>query len=217
MKYNYIEDIQDQFRFLKRNNYVSKGTYEIQAASFIADKSSIFGESNKDYIKAEIDWYKSQSLNVNDIKKHYGSVPKIWQMVSSEEGLINSNYGWCIFSGDNGNQYEKCRDALRDNRDTRHGVMYYTRPTMHEDASCCGMSDHMCTFSVQYHINPGDRIDAHVYMRSNDAIYGYNNDVAWQKYVLHTSNFGDLSMKPGNIHWHASSLHIYERHWDLIV
>ena len=45
------------------------------------------------------------------------------------------------------------------------------------------MKDFMCTTHVQYFIN-GNLLDASVYMRSNDAVFGYINDLAWQRYVL---------------------------------
>ena len=218
---NYVEDVRDEFRRLKADNITSKGTYEIPAASFIANEPFIFGSPNQAYIEAELEWYVSESLEVNDIELFYGMVPKIWSEVASDNGRINSNYGWCIFSSDNHNQYLKARDALWNNHNTRQAVMYYTRPTMHEDSTVDGMYDHMCTFAVQYHLLAGNYLDAHVYMRSNDAIFGYMNDIAWQQWVLNKLA-DDLShtrqhVKPGNIHWHASSLHIYERHWHLIT
>ena len=219
MKYNFVEDIRNEFRYLREVGQVRKGTYEIQAASFIADKPYIFGIPNPDYIEAELQWYKSQSLNVNDIKKYYPIVPKIWEEVSDEDGYINSNYGWCIYSKENGDQYRRVRDHLWLSPDTRHATMYYTRPTMHEDQSLNGMRDHMCTYAVSYHKNY-NKVEAHVYMRSNDAIFGYMNDVAWQRHVLYEL-CNDLShnnevIMPGEIYWHASSLHIYPRHWELI-
>ena len=217
---NYVEDIRDEFRRLKENNIVSKGTYEIQAASFIANEPTIFGKLNEEYINAELEWYKSMSLSVHDIKKYYGKVPMIWEQVCDNEGYINSNYGWCVFSNANGFQYKRVVRELHDAPNSRQATMYYTRPTMHIDAQFNGMSDHMCTYAVSYHVNE-DKVDAHVYMRSNDAIFGYNNDLAWQRFVLN-SLADDLThahniIKPGDIHWHASSLHIYDRHWHLIT
>lgn len=220
LKYNYVDDIRDQFRWLKAHDYQSKGTYEIQAASFIADKPTIFGEANEDYIEAEFCWYKSQSLNVYHINKYYHIVPKIWEQVADDAGWINSNYGWCIYSPANHRQYTRVKRILAENPNSRQATMYYTRPSMHTDATDNGMKDHMCTYAVSYHMQPGNRIDAHVYMRSNDAIFGYINDVAWQRRVLYDlcQDLSDetASVIPGNIHWHASSLHIYPRHFDLI-
>lgn len=215
---NYVQDIRDAFIELKENDDISKMTLEIQAASFIANEPYIFGTPNQAYIDAELEWYVSESLNVNDIELYYGLVPQIWSDVSSPTGEINSNYGWCVYSDANHNQFESVVNHLKGNPDSRHAVMYYTRPSMHQDMSRDGMYDHMCTFAVQYHLN-NDQLDAHVYMRSNDAVYGYNNDVAWQRFVLERLAAA-LSTKsvinPRNIHWHASSLHVYPRHFHLV-
>lgn len=217
---NYVEDIRDEFRRLKESGETSKGTYEILAASFIANEDYIFGKPNQKYIEAELEWYKSMSLNVNDIQKYYGMVPKIWQDVSDPNGYINSNYGWCVHHSGNGWQYDAVVRELWNNPTSRQATMYYTRPTMHIDSNWNGMKDHMCTYAVSYH-KIHNKVDAHVYMRSNDAIFGYMNDVAWQKHVLNEL-CKDLThhqehVKPGDIHWHASSLHVYPRHWDLIA
>ena len=58
-------------------------------------------------------------------------------------------------------------------------------------------------------------------MRSNDAIFGFINDFAWQRHVL-VELAEDLShahqrIIPGSITWNAGSLHIYDRHYDLIA
>jgi len=216
---NTVDDIRNEFVRLKAANLQRGNTYEITAASFIADEPAIFGTPNQEYIDAEIKWYKSKSLNVNNIADYYGKVPAIWIQTADNDGYVNSNYGWCIFSEENHNQYLQCLHKLGDYDDSRHGVMYYTRPTMHYDSKYNGMSDHMCTFAVQYHLID-NVLDAHVYMRSNDAIYGYLNDYAWQSYVLDML-VDDLShahrvVRRGDIHWHASSLHVYPRHYGLI-
>ena len=184
---------------------------EIMNASFIAYEPTIFGTPNEDYIKREIEWYESMSLNVNDIP---GGPPAIWQQVSSENGEINSNYGWCIWSDANHAQYDNVVAELQMNPESRRAVMIYTRPTMWNDYNRDGMSDFMCTNTVQYMIRHG-RLHALVYMRSNDVVFGYKNDRAWQKYVLDRL-CDELGYEPGNIYWNAASLHVYERHFDLV-
>ena len=124
----------------------------------------------------------------------------------------------CILRG-NGRQYSHVLNELWDNPNSRRAVMIYTRPDMHTTAFQDGMNDFMCTTHVQYFIN-GNQLDASVYMRSNDAIFGFINDLAWQQKVLKMLA-KDLThhsrpMKTGKIIWNAGSLHIYERHWDLI-
>ena len=60
--------------------------------------------------------------------------------------------------------------------------MIYTRPMIWLDAWKNGMNDFICTNNVQYFIRDNKLVTC-VYMRSNDAVFGYNNDFAWQKYV----------------------------------
>lgn len=186
-------------------------TVEIINASFLADQPAIFGTVNEDYVQRELKWYKSMSLNVNDIP---GGPPEIWKMVASTSGRINSNYGWCIYSQSNGSQFEHVVDELTRNPDTRRATMIYTRPTMHFDYNTAGMSDFMCTNTVQYLIRDG-QVHSLVYMRSNDAVFGYKNDYAWQKHVL-DEVANEIGKPAGNIYWNVASLHVYERHFKFI-
>jgi thymidylate synthase len=52
-------------------------------------------------------------------------------------------------------------------------------------------------------------------MRSNDVVFGYKNDYAWQQFVLHELA-KDLFLEPGKMIWQVQNLHVYERHFDLI-
>lgn len=193
-------------------------TVEIQGASFEADEPLIFGQLNYDYIQRELDWYKSKSLNVNDIP---GGPPEIWKKVSSENGEINSNYGWCVWSDEHNNpdnhnygQYWKVIKELQNNRDSRRAVMIYTRPSMHEEYNRDGMSDFICTNTVQYLVRD-DILIAIVQMRSNDVVFGYRNDFAWQNHVCSLISAG-LRLPNHKIIWQVGSLHVYERHFWMI-
>lgn len=193
-------------------------TIEIINASFMANEPKIFGEINEEYVKRELAWYKSQSLNVNDIE---APIPQIWKDVADDEGNINSNYGWCIYSKENGLQFNKVLDELYNFPLSRRAVMIYNRPSMHDDYNKNGMSDFMCTNTVQYLVRE-NKLHALVYMRSNDVVYGYKNDYAWQLFVqmqlLHElNNKGWLNCGLGNIHWNVGSLHMYERHFKFLL
>jgi thymidylate synthase len=180
-------------------------------ACFIADEPAIFDTPNQEYIDHEIQWYQSMSLNVNDIP---GGPPAIWKQVSDENGYINSNYGWCLWSEDNYFQFSHVLHELMTNPESRRAVMIYTRPNMWFDYNKNGRSDFMCTNAVQYMIRDG-KLHAVVQMRSNDVVYGYKNDYAWQKYVL-TILSRMLDVPTGDIIWNVGSLHVYERHFDLV-
>jgi thymidylate synthase len=217
-----VFDIQTEFvNRLECNDFVTdKGgakVIEILNASFVADEECIFGNVNEDYVKRELEWYRSMSLNVNDIP---GGAPAIWKQVADKNGMINSNYGWCIYSEENGYQFTKVVEELVASPLSRRATMIYIRPTMHEDYKSNGMSDFMCTYSTQYYIREG-KLHASVFMRSNDAVYGYKNDYAWQRYVqkevLQAVNGRCGTVYGlGDLYWNAGSLHVYERHFDLV-
>jgi len=213
----FVRDIRAEFSELfRKQEFAEDGNLEIINASFIADEPSIFGEVNEDYANRELRWYLSQSLFVCDIP---GDVPKIWQQVASRNGKINSNYGWAIFSPENGYQYKKAIKNLLDSRNSRQAVMIYIRPSMHEDAFDDGMRDFMCTYSVQLLIRK-NRLHYIVNMRSNDAIFGYRNDLHWHHFVrdsaLEALNPRYPGLIAGNMHWNAGSLHVYPRHFELV-
>lgn len=211
-----VQDIRNQFiNLLNNEEFVIDKTgvkmLEIVGQSFLADEPTIFGTVNQEYVQHELDWYISQSLNVNDIP---GGAPTIWKQVADPDGFINSNYGWCIFSKENGSQFYNVFSELKTNPWSRRAITIYTRPSMHSDYNKNGMSDFMCTNAVQYLIR-NNKLNAVVQMRSNDVIFGFKNDYAWQKYVLDKLALA-LNITSGDIIWNAGSLHVYERHFKLL-
>jgi thymidylate synthase len=192
-------------------------TIEILNACFIADEEALFGTVNQEYVARELEWYRSMSLNVEDIP---GGPPAIWKQVADVNGIINSNYGWCIYSEENGYQFTKVVEELSKSPLSRRAIMIYTRPSMHVEYNLNGMSDFMCTNTVQYYIRNG-QLHASVYMRSNDAIFGYKNDYAWQRHVQQElldaiNRKCNTVYALGNLYWNVGSLHIYERHFELV-
>ena len=224
-----VSDIRSEFvRLLNNEEFVidksGVKTVEIIDAHFIADEEAIFGEPNYDYIDRELMWYISKSLNVNDIP---GGPPAIWKQVADKNGFINSNYGWCVFSEANGNQFMQTANELIKNPYSRRATMIYNRPSMHADYNKNGMSDFMCTYATQHFIR-NNQLITRMEMRSNDAIFGYRNDYAWIKFVHnelleHLNTWrkdafidGIVNYTSGPIYWNAGSLHIYSRHFSLI-
>lgn len=183
-------------------------TVEIIGESFIADENWLLKTPNEEYIERELEWYLSKSLNVRDIP---GGTPLIWEQVSDPDGYINSNYGFLIWSTANGNQYDNVLAELKAHPNSRRAVMIYNRPSMHTDYADNGMSDFICTYANSFLIRDG-KLVSHYLMRSNDAVFGYGNDVAWAKYVQSKLAF-DLGVEPGDLIWTATSLHVYERHF----
>ena len=149
-------------------------------ASFIADEPSIFGTPSQSYIEKELRWYKSQITNVNAIGD---KVPEAWKYAANDYGEINSNYGQIIFSDKYYNQYGRVLDELLANPDGRRATMIYNSPSIWEEYNENGKSDFICTNAVTYYIRD-DKLHCVVQMRSNDVVYGYKNDYAWQLYIL---------------------------------
>ena len=188
---------------------------ELVGESFIADEPSIFGSVNREYVQKELDWYECMSLNVFDMP----DPPQIWKMIADKQGYINSNYGWCIYSRSNNNQYLSVLSTLKNDKSSRRGSMIYTRPSMQSDYNKNGMSDFMCTNAANYFIR-NNRLSCVVQMRSNDVWAGYRNDSAWHKYVLNKlledlrKTYEDLEL--GDVIWNSASLHVYEKNFYLL-
>ena len=199
-------------------------TIEMIGASFFADQPAIFGTPNESYIEIEKAWYESQSTNVNWIHETYNrNVPEAWKAAANQFGQINSNYGHLIYSDKYHNQYGRVLDELLENPDGRRASMIYTRPSIWEEYNEDGKNDFICTNSVTYYIRD-NQLHCVVQMRSNDVVFGYKNDYAWQLYVLEqmVSDYNDCRQKTtpvisaGDIIWQVQNLHVYERHFHLV-
>jgi len=188
-------------------------TIELLGASFLADEPAIFGTVNQDYVEAELEWYNSCSTNVNDIHPDKDA-PAAWQYAANDHGEINSNYGHLIYDDKFYNQYERVLWELEENRDTRRASMIYQRPSIWVEFNEAGKNDFICTNAVTYYVR-NDELQAVVQMRSNDVVFGYKNDYAWQQNVLESLS-QDLNIDPGFITWQVQNVHVYERHFHLV-
>ena len=199
-------------------------TIELIGASFFADQPAIFGEPNDSYIEIEKAWYESQSTNVNWMADTYNrNVPKCWLSSANKFGEINSNYGYLIYSDKYHHQYGQVLDELLANPDGRRATMIYTRPSIWMEYNEDDKNDFICTNAVTYYIRD-NCLQCVVQMRSNDVVFGYKNDYAWQLYVLEqlVKDYNDCREKTtpiitaGDIIWQVQNLHVYERHFHLV-
>lgn len=211
-----LSDLRDEIVRAYVSGDRAGNTVELIGESFLATEPTIFGAPNDDYIKRELSWYASGSLNVNDIP---GGAPKIWRTIADSDGFINSNYGFLVFDSGNHSQLDHVVSALLSDLGTRRAVAIYTRPTMHQDWNVNGKQDFVCTNAVQYLVRDG-KLHLVVQMRSNDVVFGYRNDYAWQKFtqelVIADLEEHGIMVEPGDIIWHAASLHVYDRHFWLL-
>ena len=195
-------------------------TIELVGASFIADAPSIFGTPNQEYIDKEIEWYESESTNINDINDD-GEPPTAWKYAADMHGNINSNYGHLIYSQKYYGQYWQVLDELVSKPDGRRATMVYNRPSIWAEFNENGKSDFICTNAVTYYIRH-NILHAVVQMRSNDVVFGYKNDYAWQRYVMNklVKDYNEFvpgdAIEAGHLIWQVQNLHVYERHFDLV-
>ena len=223
--YMSVDDIRSYFRKeLEQGNFSidrsGSKTIELMGASFIADEPAIFGEPNPDYIDAEIDWYQSESTNINVLEEYYGKKPAAWDYSANEYGEINSNYGALVFSPKYYSQYDRAMTELVNNPDSRRACMVYNRPSIWVEYNEDGKNDFICTNAQTFYIRDG-LLHMVSQMRSNDVVFGYKNDWAWARYLLKmmTDEYNEATgekIRTGLIFWQVQNLHVYERHFHLL-
>lgn len=175
-------------------------------------------QTPKKYVKSELDWYKSMDLSIIG---HEGieSNPT-WQSccTQDEKKLVNSNYGWCVFSEENGSQYDNCLEVLKKDKTTRNAIIVYNRPEIYKDYKKDGAHDMICTMYSHFFIRKNKLYMVHQ-MRSNDIRYGFIcSDLAWNCFV-YQNMYEDLKetypdLEVGTIRWTSDSMHLYSRHFD---
>lgn len=217
-----IAELMSYFRFLKDSNEpLTNGTYEILNHHFIMDPDKDIEftgyKVNREYHKRELDWYLSLDRSI----KGWMDGVTIWENVASKDDRreINSNYGWCVFSMQNGDQYKHTLEALEKDPNTRQAQMIYTRPTMHEDWCEGGRHDFICTNTVQCFIRD-NKLFYKIDQRSLDTTTGLRADWYWHIHV-YDRLFHDLRktypyLEKGKILWNVGSCHIYERSFTVL-
>lgn len=197
---------------LKQQPLLPNGTRELMDMAANFNPRQVLRRAYRRYADAEMAWYMSKDLC---IVGHPGiEDAPIWKACATSNGMVNSNYGWCILSDDNHLQYQHAVDALVKDRWTRQSCCIYTRPSMQlqHNNGLHARRDFICTFATQHMIRDG-RLEYIVLMRSNDVETGLPYDLAWHQYI-YEKMFVELrahyEIEYGLIHWHASSLHLYE-------
>jgi len=170
----------------------------------------------KNYCEKEIKWYDTQDLSIIG---HVDDIA-IWKNVATKDGNfeINSNYGWCIYSEENYNQYDNCIEELKKQKDSRRAVMIYNRPSMWIDYNRNGMNDFMCTLAVQIMIR-NNQLFYIINQRSLDVWFSFlGSDLYWHC-VVYQRLLKELQLyypelQIGCLIWVANSFHLYERHFE---
>lgn len=155
-----------------------------------------------------MDWYKSGSLNADDISKH--SV--FWDKLKDTNGTVNSNYGFLALVEKHAgkSQLEWCVDKLREDPETRQAVINYNQPRHKYQ----GNKDFVCTLNQLFR-KENDRLNSRVFMRSNDLIFGLSYDLPWFTYIQERVA-DSVGLEVGKYFHYAASLHVYEKHFKML-
>lgn len=170
--------------------------------------------SQKKYIAAEFLWYFSGRRDLAFIQRY----ASFWKQIADSDGNLNSAYGHLLFNRKNDHgktQWQWAHDSLVADKDTRQAIMHFNTPDHQYD----GNKDFVCTLTGIFQIRE-NRLNFTITMRSNDIILGTATDVAFfcilqmQMHKLLKEKYPDLKL--GTYTHYAHSLHIYERHFDLV-
>ncbi|MEG2268323.1 MAG: thymidylate synthase [Acinetobacter sp.] len=165
---------------------------------------------NVKYACYEFLWYLRADRFDTSIEKH----ATLWKKIRDDiDGGFNSNYGQYIYHG----QMTRVIDTLVRDPDSRQAVM----TLLDQSHLRSGNPDVVCTYSISFRIRRGE-LNMSVNMRSSDAVYGFTNDVFCFSMVhLHVLNtlrgiakFKNLAL--GDFTLKVDSLHIYEKHFEMV-
>lgn len=166
-------------------------------------------KASKKYLKAELEWYNSCDPSVEFI----GQYAKTWLAIADKDGKVNSNYGYLVHKKFGFDQFEWCFEHLKNNLYDRQSVLHFK--WAQEDFGL----DTPCTLSMQFTVF-NNKLEAHTYMRSNDAFYGFCNDIVWftylqiEMYKRLKEIYPDLEL--GSYYHTVGDFHIYEKDWTKI-
>jgi len=165
------------------------------------------------YIAAELVWYFTGRRDANFITPY----AKFWDRISNADGTVNSAYGNLIFNEyvHGRNQYQWALESLIQDKDTRQAIMHFNKP-MHQYID---NKDFVCTLNGIFQIRD-NKLNFTIDMRSNDLILGTPTDVAFfcllQIQMLEHLRKYYPELELGTYTHIAHSLHLYERHFDLV-
>lgn len=152
-----------------------------------------------------------------------------WNTIRNEDGSLNSNYGFYFFSPmnavfpitdpkwgySNKSQFDYITDLLNEDPESRQAIVNINNVS-HKNGKT---KDFPCTLGIQYFIRNG-KLESTVVMRSTDLVLGFCNDIfqfaMFQIVFYNRMKHYYPELKMGSLTLFTGSLHLYERHWDMI-
>ena len=160
----------------------------------------------KEYAIAELLWYIGRDPKPGNI----GELASIWKDIQDDEGKVESNYGLYIF----GENWEWVVTELESDPESRRAVIsIYSNNHKHSNDK-----DHPCTMSLQFLIR-NEHLHLIWNMRSSDLVFGFCNDMFCAGMILQLmlNELDEMDLRLGDITFNLGSLHVYERHFKMII
>lgn len=204
------------------------GNRVLYSVDWVADKPSMFGHVNENWVRRELDWFFSGSDRLADMEE---PVPALFQACAGTDGRVNSAYGYVLFNEGNENSYpvslfdRVVRTFEAEGPGTRHAVAIISDRDIHYLARYNGRNDFICTNALNFMIDADNRLHIIAQMRSMDAVFGYRADYSmWDALMdfllmrLEVNYDGALFPKltRGDITFQVANLHVYPRHFQLL-
>ena len=164
---------------------------------------------NLDYLKWEFLWY----LRADPKDAAVADAAQMWKDLRQPDGSYFSNYGQYWFGPQAG--FFWALGSLLQDKDSRQAII----PMLNTSHLYEGNKDVVCTYGINFCIR-SDELHMTVHMRSNDAIWGLTNDAACFSFLhemMHVALKAEMpELKMGTYTHIADSLHVYERHFEML-
>ena len=159
------------------------------------------------YAIGEFLWYMSQSPYTKDIEKF----SKFWKTIENDDHTVNSNYGWCIHDKYDCDQWENCKQILRDSPASRQAIIHIKECI---DYRLKVPKDVNCTLTLQFLIR-NNKLNMITTMRSNDVWLGLPYDVFCFT-CMQMLMAMELHVDIGTYYHNAGSLHLYKKDFEKV-
>ena len=164
------------------------------------------------YVVAELLWY----LSGNNETEWIANYSSFWRNISDDGKTANSAYGARIFkphpriAGGSFSQWDYIKNELKNDPDSRRAVVHIRSPWDSVEAKL----DVPCTLSLQFFIRD-EKLHLVAHMRSSDLILGIAYDIPAFTMLQELMAF-ELGIDVGAYTHVSNSLHIYERHYEMV-
>ena len=164
------------------------------------------------YVIAELLWY----LSADDKTDWIANYSSFWNNISDDGETANSAYGARIFkphpriAGGTFSQWDYIKEELKQDPDSRRAVVHIRSPWDSVKAKL----DVPCTLSLQFFIRD-EKLHLVAHMRSSDLILGIAYDIPAFT-LMQELMAKELGIGLGTYTHVSNSLHIYERHFEMV-